>query len=157
MKDVGDFAVNVELQHFSIIFQKLFLRFDFASTQLVFKEVHHEFIFLWHVLIMQFLFEIIKNGNMRFSYLHAKILVEFSGVLITVVDGNNFVEDIDFGSNDEIMNIKEEARSIGSEHSLAFKEVSLGDSTVFLSRFGNLDGIVFQIVKDDKFSGSNGF
>ena len=84
MKDVLLFRETVESENFSIIFKELFLRWN---TWIGTNETLSE----WIVEdILQFSFEVVKWFSLLGKLIETKIFIEFSGVLITVIESDMF-------------------------------------------------------------------
>ena len=87
----------------------------------------------------------------------SKILVELSGVLITVIESDMFSIDDNILADDEVLNTNIFAGPIRSEALPSPEDFTLWDSGVGLFWLEHGERIVFEIVEDDQFSESFGF
>lgn len=101
--DVGDLALAEELEDLSIVLQELLLRGDSSSSEFVLQEVLHHVIPVGDESGQGLLLEVVGGGFDGGSLGLAEVLVEFSGVDVTVVEEYALAVYVDLGADSEVV------------------------------------------------------
>lgn len=82
------FESSIELKHFSIVLQKLFLRIDFSSSQLLLKVFFHLSIFFWNPLVVDCGSPQVITIRDWWTLRLPNLLVKFSSIVIAIIEEN---------------------------------------------------------------------
>lgn len=142
----SSFEVCIELQDFSIVLQKLFLRVDLSSSQFLLKILLHLSILLGDPLVGLGLSPVVIGVGLGGTLRLSDFLVEFSGVLITVVEVDGPTIDLEDFSEFDVVGSHELAVSLGVF--LPFQEFPLRNSRVLVFFLVDGDGVVFEVQEE---------
>lgn len=81
-------------------------------------------------------------------------LEEFSSILIAISNSDASAVDADIEANSEVGRLEGRVRAILFQNHLSLQESSLGSTTVSLLRLDDHNGVILQVVQNDKFSDS---
>lgn len=141
---------DVEGQHHSVVLN-VFLEpiVRVASAQFHFKIL---FIFLsirrvnFQILLSFIHLKIVDGKGLRGSEGTFHVLVEGAGKVVTVIDAENALEEVDVHLGAEILPLEVLSAAHFLGDALAVNEDALGNAGVFLSRFGEMDRAVVQVI-----------
>mmetsp|Transcript_14599 Transcript_14599/g.16132 ORF Transcript_14599/g.16132 Transcript_14599/m.16132 type:complete len:242 (-) Transcript_14599:176-901(-) len=153
MKNEGQiFMCGIELKHFSIILQKLFLIGDTTSSQRSFQKFFHFLILLNNNGGFSAFFEIVLGNSLSWELAPSSIVVELSCVLITIINEDITSIDIQSLTNTNVFWQNLASGSIALLNNSSLQENTLRGTTVGLFGFINSQRIVFQVKKEDDFA-----
>jgi len=94
---------HVEKQHFPVVAQKLFLRFDSTSAQLVFQVIHHAGVLDRHIFILQSVIEIVDRTFLGRRLRYSEFVEKLFRVLVAVINADVFAIDLNVLSDHEVV------------------------------------------------------
>lgn len=106
MDNVRVIGHHMEKKDLSVVFEELFLGFDTSAAEFMLEVVHHAWVFLRNIFILQRMIKVIDGTALGRLLGDSQIIKEFSGVLIAIVDSNIFGVDHYLLSDHEIVDIK---------------------------------------------------
>ena len=98
---VRDITPHIEFEYFPVVFQELFLRSDFASSEFMLKVVFHFLVLLRHPLGVGLYVPVVVGHDLAKRLGLLVNLEEFSSVGVAVKQSDVFAVDCDFISNSE--------------------------------------------------------
>lgn len=144
VNDIRILGLDVELQDFAVVLQKLFLRLHAAASQLVFQVVHHLGVLHGDIFILKIVVEVVHRARFTGLLRHAQIVIKFSRVLIAVVEVDFLGVDIHLLSDHEIIH-GEEFFIPRAKDFLTFQKGPLRNSRIFLFIFNDFNAVIFKI------------
>jgi len=144
--DVGQVvAACEETQDAAIIVQELLLGLNLATTETLLHEVSHLGVVDSRLGDLRLL-EVVSGCSGCSGEGSSLACIEFTSVVITVVDADLAAEDASVAANGEI--VWHEWAAIGLQNDLTLEESTLRGTRVHLLGLSDHDGLVFQVVEN---------